>query len=80
MKLRVAIVFALCLMPALAMAQDPHLGEDVAKIAGEIAGLSSKIDLLIGYLKGVQYLQWTLIAEGCVISIHQMIPVWRHRQ
>lgn len=77
---RLAFIAFLCLIPVSVFAQDPHIGEDIAKIAAEIAGLSSKMDLLIGYLKGVQYLQWTLIAEGLVLSMCLMIPQWRLRR
>jgi hypothetical protein len=77
---RLAFIVFLCLIPVSALAQDPHIGDQIDAIAAEIAGLSGKMDMVIGLLKGVQYLQWALIAEGFVISIHQMIPVWRHRQ
>jgi len=76
---RLAFIAFLCLIPVSALAQDPHLDADVAAIAAEIAGLSGKMDTVVGLLQGIQWLEWTIIAEGCAISIMLMIPTWRLR-
>lgn len=46
---------ALLMLPASALAQDPHLGDTVDVIAAEVVTLSSKIDgvqSLLGWLLG----------------------------
>lgn len=77
---RLAAIASLCLLlPVTALAQDPHLDADVSAIAAEVVGLSSKIDTVVLLLQGIQWLEWAIIAEGCVISIMLMIPTWRLR-
>lgn len=76
---RLAVIASLCLLPVTAAAQDPHIGDEIHAIAAEIAGLSAKMDMVVGLLQGIQWLQWALIAEGCLISMMLMIPTWRLR-
>lgn len=76
---RFAAIASLCLLPVTAAAQDPHVSDQIDAIAAEIAGLSGKMDTVVGLLQGIQWLEWAIIAEGCVISMMLMIPTWRLR-
>lgn len=71
----IALAVACILLPAAVAVAGTEYTDGVAALT--VAATGSNVETLIHLLQGIQYLLWTLIAEGVCLGIMVMIPNWR---